>query len=115
MKVYKTNPSGKGLKVMVKTTSTSDTYKFTEEKVAAMFLEATGSPRDNHCKDIARIQFISHDPDLYYNIDSEIVEKSENTEHENLSRVRLHKHGAFLARHLHEQRHDQKNLPLQGY
>jgi hypothetical protein len=68
---------------MVKTTSTSDTYKFTEEKVAAMFLEATGSPRDNHCKDIARIQFISHDPDLYYNIDSEIVEKSENIEHEN--------------------------------
>jgi hypothetical protein len=71
-------PSGKGLKVMVKTNATPDVYKVTEEKVAAMFLEATGSPRDNHCKDIARIQYISHDPDLYYNQESEVVEKAEN-------------------------------------
>ena len=77
-------PSGKGLKVIVKTDATSDVYKVTEEKVAAMFLKATGSARDNHCKDIARIQFISHDPDLYYNTNSEIVEKSENiVENEN--------------------------------
>ncbi len=71
-------PSGKGLKVIVRTDADPEVYKVTEEKVAAMFLKATGFPRDNHCKDIARIQFISHDPHLYYNPDSEIVEKAEN-------------------------------------
>ena len=71
-------PSGKGLKVLVKTTATPEVYKVTEEKVATMFSEATGFSRDNHCKDIARIQFISHDPDLYYNPGSEMVERAEN-------------------------------------
>lgn len=69
-------PSGKGLKVIVRTTAESIVYKETEEKVAAMWLEATGAPRDNHCKDIARIQYISHDPDLYYNPMSNIVEEA---------------------------------------
>ena len=69
-------PSGKGLKVIVRTTAESIVYKETEEKVANMWLEATGAPRDNHCKDIARIQFISHDPLLYYNPMSNIVEEA---------------------------------------
>jgi hypothetical protein len=60
-------PSGKGLKVIVQTHATSENYKQVEELVAAAFLEATGCSRDNHCKDIARIQFVSHDPHLYYN------------------------------------------------
>ena len=71
-------PSGKGLKVIVKTTATPETYKVTEEKVAAMFRDECNFVRDNHCKDIARIQYISHDPNLYYNPDSEIIERSEN-------------------------------------
>jgi hypothetical protein len=70
-------PSGKGLKVLVRTDATSDVYKETELKVSEMFFNSTGFSRDNHCKDIARIQFISHDPDLYYNPQSEIVEKAE--------------------------------------
>jgi hypothetical protein len=60
-------PSGQGLKVIVKTQATSETFKQTEEQVAEAFLEATGCARDNHCKDIARIQFVSYDPELYYN------------------------------------------------
>jgi hypothetical protein len=71
-------PSGKGLKVIVRTNATPDVYKVTEEKVASLFLDATGFSRDNHCKDIARIQFISHDADLYYNSLSSIIEKAEN-------------------------------------
>jgi len=71
-------PSGKGLKVIVRTNATPEVYKVTEEKVASMFHESTGFFRDNHCKDIARIQFISHDPGLYYNPDSKIVEKAKN-------------------------------------
>ena len=60
-------PSGKGLKVIVKTNATPETFKHTEELVAEAFLQATGCTRDKHCKDIARIQFVSYDPSLYYN------------------------------------------------
>jgi hypothetical protein len=70
-------PSGKGLKVIVRTNATPESYKTTEEKVATMFMEAINFVRDNRCKDIARIQFISYDPDLYYNPESEIIEKEE--------------------------------------
>jgi hypothetical protein len=63
-------PSGQGLKVIVKTHATAETFKQTEEQVAEAFLEATGCARDNRCKDIARIQFVSYDPELYYNPDS---------------------------------------------
>lgn len=66
-------PSGKGLKVIVCTDATKENYKETEEMVAQKFLEDTGAARDNRCKDIARIQFVSHDPSLYYNPDSEIL------------------------------------------
>ena len=65
-------PSGQGLKVLVKTTATPETYKAIEIQVSDSFLEATGSSRDNHCKDIARIQFVSHDPELYINENSNI-------------------------------------------
>jgi hypothetical protein len=63
-------PSGRGLKVMVKTHATKETYKQTEMLVADAFNEATGCSRDNHCKDIARIQFVSYDPNIYINENS---------------------------------------------
>jgi hypothetical protein len=66
-------PSGKGLKVIIKTSSTKDNYKTTEETVSKRFFEDTGFMRDNHCKDIARIQFLSYDPNLYYNQNSEFI------------------------------------------
>jgi len=60
-------PSGNGLKVMGKTHATKETYKQTEILVADAFNHATGCSRDNHCKDIARIQFVSYDPNIYIN------------------------------------------------
>lgn len=75
-------PSGKGLKVIVCTDATKENYKEAEEMVAQRFLEDTGSPRDNRCKDIARIQYVSHDPSLYYNPDSEILK---SPQYENIS------------------------------
>jgi len=66
-------PSGKGLKVIVVTDSNTTNYKEVEEFVAQKFLEDTGAARDNRCKDIARIQFVSHDPDLYYNPESKVL------------------------------------------
>lgn len=65
-------PSGKGLKVLVKTSSDVENYKSTELKVSEKFKEETGFSRDNHCKDIARIQFVSYDPEIYINEESKI-------------------------------------------
>ena len=65
-------PSGKGLKVVIKTNATPENYKVVEEEIASAFAHDTGGIRDNRCKDIARIQFVSYDPDLYYNPDSKI-------------------------------------------
>ena len=59
--------SGQGLKVLVKTQATPETYKQQEICVAEAFSTSTGALRDNHCKDIARIQFVSYDPDIYIN------------------------------------------------
>jgi hypothetical protein len=60
-------PSGKGLKVITQTTANKENYRNVEIQVATAFQEATGFMRDNHCKDIARIQFVSHDPEIYIN------------------------------------------------
>ena len=60
-------PSYKGLKVIVKTDATKETYKDVEIKVATEFQKQTGYLRDNHCKDIARLQYLSYDPDAYIN------------------------------------------------
>lgn len=66
-------PSGKGLKVMIKSPATSENYREIEAKVAEAFSHDTGAIRDNHCKDIARIQFVSYDPELYLNENSTII------------------------------------------
>jgi hypothetical protein len=63
-------PSGKGLKVLVQTQGTTDNYKQTEELVAHAFFEATGINRDSRAKDIARIQFVSYDPEIYINVNA---------------------------------------------
>jgi len=67
-----TTPSGKGLKVLVKTLANTLNYKDAEVAVAEAFHKATGHMRDNHCKDIARIQFVSYDPEVYINENSSI-------------------------------------------
>ena len=66
-------PSGKGLKVMIKSPANSENYREIELKVAETFLNDTGAIRDNHAKDIARIQFVSYDPELYINENSTII------------------------------------------
>lgn len=60
-------PSGKGLKVIIPTNATAENYKEMEEKVSSAFFHDAGAARDNRCKDIARIQFVSYDPDIYIN------------------------------------------------
>jgi hypothetical protein len=65
-------PSGKGLKVLIKSKATPETYKAVELEIAAAFQIDTGAVRDNNCKDIARIQYVSYDPELFINENSKI-------------------------------------------
>jgi hypothetical protein len=67
-------PSGFGVKVLIQTNCTQEQYKETELEIAQVFEEITGAKRDNHCKDIARIQFVSHDPNLFINENAEVFE-----------------------------------------
>jgi hypothetical protein len=66
-------PSGQGLKVIVKTNASKDEYKAKELEVSSAFQHDTGAIRDNHCKDIARIQFVSYDPNIYINENSTTI------------------------------------------
>jgi hypothetical protein len=63
-------PSGQGLKVMIKTNASPAEYKDKEIEVSLAFQHDTGAIRDKHCKDIARIQFVSYDPNIYINENS---------------------------------------------
>lgn len=60
-------PSGKGLKILVQTIDNLNNYKLTEEKIAKSFYELTGLIRDERSKDLARLQFVSFDKNLYIN------------------------------------------------
>lgn len=60
-------PSYKGIKVIIQSNATKETYAEVEQKIANEFSSITGCIRDNHCKDIARIQYVSYDPDAYVN------------------------------------------------
>lgn len=60
-------PSKKGLKVIVQTNTDLEFFQIIEANVALAFYELTGHLRDEKCKDLARVQFVSHDPNIYIN------------------------------------------------
>ena len=57
-------PGGQGLKLIIPTEANAENYRLVEEEVANAFFALTGYERDRRCKDISRIQYVSHDPDL---------------------------------------------------
>jgi hypothetical protein len=70
-------PSGKGLKVIIKSNSTAEEFRSTEEIVAGQFKLITGFERDERCKDISRIQYVSYDPKIYINPQATIFKKED--------------------------------------
>jgi hypothetical protein len=68
-------PSGKGLKVFVQTTAELNQFQISEAEVARAFFELTGYLRDEKCKDLARLQFVSFDQNIYINQKPEIFKK----------------------------------------
>ncbi len=65
------SPSGNGLKVFVEVTSGIEHHAAAYQQVQAHYEQATGQQADPKCKDIPRLCFVSHDPQLYKNINAE--------------------------------------------
>jgi hypothetical protein len=66
------SPSGNGLKVFVQTQTSAPTHKDTFLKVQAYYEKLTGLSIDKSGKDFTRLCFMSLDPDLYYNPNSQV-------------------------------------------
>jgi len=66
------SPSGNGLKVFVQTQATAATHKETFLKVQAYYEQLTGLSIDKSGKDFTRLCFMSLDPDLYHNPNSQV-------------------------------------------
>ena len=65
------SPSGNGLKVFVEVNTGPEHHEIAYRQVKEYYEKATGLKADEKCKDITRLCFVSHDPDLYKNISNQ--------------------------------------------
>jgi len=65
------SPSGNGLKVFIEVNTGAEHHDTAYQQVMQYFENATGLKADEKCKDITRLCFVSHDPQLYKNIYNE--------------------------------------------
>jgi Protein of unknown function (DUF3987)/VirE N-terminal domain len=65
------SPSGNGLKVFIEVNTGAKHHDTAYQQVMQYYENATGLKADVKCKDITRLCFISHDPQLYKNIYNE--------------------------------------------
>lgn len=65
------SPSGNGLKVFIEVTTGAEHHEAAYLQVMQYYENATGIKADVKCKDITRLCFVSHDPQLYKNIYNE--------------------------------------------
>lgn len=65
------SPSGNGLKVFVEVNTGTEHHEIAYRQVKEYYEKATGLKADEKCKDITRLCFVSHDPDLYKNISNQ--------------------------------------------
>jgi len=65
------SPSGNGLKVFIEVNTGAEHHDTAYQQVMEYYQNATGLKADVKCKDITRLCFVSHDPELYKNIYNE--------------------------------------------
>ena len=66
------SPSGKGLKVFVKSDNSINDHIYAFNALRDYYDEMLGIASDEKVKDILRLCFVSYDPDLYLNEDAEV-------------------------------------------
>src|SRR5690606_39195613 len=64
------SPSGTGLKILVKVDTDKDMHDVAFEQVKNHYESLLGVDIDQSGKDVSRLCFISYDPELYYNPES---------------------------------------------
>ena len=72
------SPSGKGLKVFIKTNATLDYHEQAFKKVRSIYDSYSGIVSDNSVKDVTRLCYISSDPALYLHSDSIVFDAKES-------------------------------------
>ena len=65
-------PSGHGLKILVKTETDIELYQQTEKAIAWVLQENFGLIRDGRATGISQPQYVSYDPQVYYNKESQL-------------------------------------------
>lgn len=68
------SPSGNGLKILVRVPDDISRHAESFAAVEKHFLEKWEVKIDPSCKDVSRLCFVSHDPDLWINPDAEIID-----------------------------------------
>lgn len=66
------SPSGKGLKILIKTDNSLTKHREAFLKAQAYYEKLLGVKIDPSGKDVTRLCFMSYDPNLYYNANSEV-------------------------------------------
>jgi len=66
------SPSGNGIKVFVRVSNEMDKHKDAFNILRSYFDSRLGEESDKSVKDLTRLCFVSHDPDLYLNEDSKV-------------------------------------------
>ena len=61
------SPTGDGVKVVIRVPADAESHHASYLAVQAHVGKLTGVPIDESCKDVARLCFLSHDPDAYSN------------------------------------------------
>lgn len=66
------SPSGNGLKILIKVSSGSNYHHDSYRQLLKFYSQLTGEKFDEQTKDIARLMFLSYDPEPYYYPDSHV-------------------------------------------
>jgi VirE-like protein len=61
------SPSGDGVKVIFRVPANASRHADSFRAIARLVLELSGKKIDQACKDVARLCFVSHDPEIYVN------------------------------------------------
>lgn len=65
------SPRGNGLKVFIEVNTGLEQHELAYSKVLQFYEDATGLKADQSCKDVTRLCFVSHHPQLYKNISNQ--------------------------------------------
>lgn len=89
------SPSGKGLKVFIRINSTSYEHQMMYQEIRSFYDDVIGFESDNSCSNINRACFVSWDPELFLNINSECFIQTEIPKSVHLKSIQMSNNKTF--------------------